>query len=180
LEPAKFILKEGKNPKVINTVIAVEKSEWNFPMEQTFNWNNFQSWYDFWNEKSRTKFLLEWISNLIHFSSMEQICNVFGICKNEQISNRNKKFKLKVLRNGTNFPNRTNLLIFNGTNFYWNKISIGTNFYWNKFYWNKCNHKAFLIGIKSWNRFLLERISNLIRFRVWNKLCNAFGTNVWI
>jgi hypothetical protein len=27
LEPAKFILKEGKNPKVINTVIAVEKSE---------------------------------------------------------------------------------------------------------------------------------------------------------
>jgi hypothetical protein len=58
---------------------------------------------------------------------MEQICNVFGICRNEQISNRNKKFELKVLRNGTN------LLIFLmeknsiGTKFLLERISIGTN-----------------------------------------------------
>jgi hypothetical protein len=38
---------------------------------------------------------------------MEQISNVFGISKYEQISNQNKKFELKVLRNGTNFQNGT-------------------------------------------------------------------------
>jgi hypothetical protein len=38
---------------------------------------------------------------------MEQISNVFGISKYEQISNRIKKCELKVLRNGTNFENGT-------------------------------------------------------------------------
>jgi hypothetical protein len=38
---------------------------------------------------------------------MEQICNGFGISKYEQISNWNRKFELKVLRNGTNFQNGT-------------------------------------------------------------------------
>jgi hypothetical protein len=41
---------------------------------------------------------------------------VFGISKYEQISNRNKKFKLKVLRNGTNFQNGTKQFRTNLTN----------------------------------------------------------------